>query len=133
MNKRNIKKHMAKIISIADEFKPAKTIYIVGYEEVHQIPNAKYVRRDSYNLFTFEDFNTAKEYINAVYKSIVNSHNTFRTILDICTDEVQSTISGDIVYKRTTKIIEEDKNDITQTKLFTLSIETISYNNTFGQ
>lgn len=106
-----------------------KTIFIVKYSENSYMPDAKLMRKNTYNLFAFEDFEEAKEYMNLAHNNIVMPYvkkGDFRIMLNTDVDKVTQEDGITILYKKCTKLIGDNDRHKAQTKLFTFTIETIN-------
>lgn len=107
---------------------PIKTIYIVKYNEIHYMAESKISRNNTYNLFTFENIDDAKDYMNLSYKLIVTPNVTkgdYRIMFE--TDADETTLNeNNIIWRKCTKLIGYDKHHASQTKFFTFTIEKIN-------
>ena len=51
---------------------PIQTIYIVKCSEVHVMPASSIKRKNTYNLFSFENLEEAKTYMDLAHDFIIN-------------------------------------------------------------
>jgi hypothetical protein len=107
---------------------PIKQIYIVKLKEVHYRPESKSNTNNTYNLYSYEDFNIALMYINSVYDIIIENHEKlkFKSILDTESTEIQFEGNNRILYEKTIRMAGIDERNISQTKLIKLFIEEIN-------
>lgn len=109
---------------------PTQTIYTVKCEEIHYVPVKHRTGRTTYNLFSFENYEEAVQYLNKAHKYTIDRHIldgfSIPSDLDniIITDEEIHGINK-ILYQRKTKLIETNNSVNCQTKLFTFSVEEV--------
>lgn len=110
---------------------PIKTIYLVKYNEIHHRPDSGRVKNSTYNLFTFEDLDAAKDYMDSSYETIVTPQiqsGKFRIYIDSIMHKSQMDSNNNIIlYKRVTKIIGNKEVNCSQTKLYTFTVEEINF------
>lgn len=107
-----------------------KTIYLVKYKLVHYMPNSKVTRNTTYNLFTFEDLNMARDYMNLAHELIVKPNVTsgkFYIMFETNVEELPPDEDGKVIWKKSTKLAGNDARHESQTKFFTFTIETINF------
>lgn len=131
MNKSDNTKIQKIIGDYINKFEPIKIIYTVNYKEVHNMPELKITKNHTYNLFAFEDFNEAKEYMNTAYEAIINpliTSGNFRIILETNENELESESDyNKLLHKRTVRLIGNKDLNKSQTRLFIFTIETINF------
>ena len=92
------------------------------------MPASSVTRKNTYNLFSFENLEEAKEYMNLAHKAIINlltANGNFKIVIDIQTEE--SDLPDNVWCERCTKLIGNTDTNSTQTKLFKLIVEEISF------
>lgn len=106
-------------------------IYLVKYNEIHQMHELNITKNTTYNLCTFEDVNKARKFLNASCNSIVNpliSNGDFRKILETDDNYEQKESSGAIIFmKKTIKLVGSKILKQSQSKLFIFTIEEINF------
>ena len=134
MNKREITKQMVeirKLFNYNNNFNPNKTIYIVKCKLLHHNVAAKIAINTTYNLFTFQDLDTAKEYIELFFNNIITDElKTFSVLVpEISSDDPSDGVEEDgntVIYKKSIKLSGKDSNKC-HTKLYTFTIETVDF------
>ena len=121
-------KETGEIIPNLFDIASIKTIYIVKYKEVYHMPDSSATKANTYNLFTFEDLEMAKEYMNMSYNLIVLPH-IVNGDFSILFETVKTETGKGVILEKLVKMIGVNDKHKSQTKLFTFSIEEIGFKN----
>lgn len=123
---------MTKILSsITTDTIKIKTIFLVKYHEVHHMPELKITRKNTYNLFTFEDLDMAIKYMDLAHEVIVVPNlEKFKILFKTTPEYMLPDNDEKIVLKRCTKLVGNTDMVKCQTKFFTFIIEKINFKHT---
>lgn len=129
MNSKDIKKLMAAFLGMLNSNNGIKPIYIVKYKEVFHKPDSKITTNYTYNLFSFEDLNLAKEYMDCACKCMVNPNiesGNFKVMFETMNDYTDKE-NNNILYERITKLIGDNDRHKCQTILYIFTVEEINF------
>ena len=104
-------------------------IYIVKLKEIHYRAESKSTTNNTYNLYAYEDLNTAHNYLNSVYDDVIDIYEkryAFKKLMDSESSKTQIEGNNKILYERTVRMVGINEYNISQTKLIKLFIEEIN-------
>lgn len=103
-----------------------KTIYLVKYREIYHRPNSMMTSDNTYTLFTFEDLDSAKEYLDSAYNVIVKQ-NVRLGEFSVMFERIETDSKDErIILQKLAKLIGANERHNSHTKFYTFTIEKIN-------